>query len=91
MRNEIKTVNVQLFKIKMTILFPSGIGKFKNGKNGTLIKGDQYVSRTCKLVDYQEVFQRTLQTVYLIKINIIERVNISLGRTVSGSTSCLSE
>ena len=59
--NGIKTVNVNLFKIKMVAIFPSSIQKMKGNRTGsTLIKGDQYVSRTTKLKDFVELLQKTL-------------------------------
>lgn len=47
----------------MAIVFPSTVSKFKQNKSGSVIKGEQYVSRTAKVKDYISLFQATLQTV----------------------------
>jgi ubiquitin carboxyl-terminal hydrolase 4/11 len=62
-QNGFKRVNLTLVKLKMAIVFPNTVSKFKQGKSGTVIKGDQYVSRTMKLKDYIALFQATLLTV----------------------------
>ncbi|CAD8175796.1 unnamed protein product [Paramecium octaurelia] len=89
-----KQVNVNLVPLNLGAVFPSSLRKFNGGKSVSLIKGDQYVSRTCKLSSFIELLANTLQTVNgynFIKHDGIRLYKSPLGMTVQEIEKHISE
>ncbi|CAD8072992.1 unnamed protein product [Paramecium sonneborni] len=80
-----KQVNVNLVPLNFGVVFPSSLRKFNGAKSVSLIKGDQYVTRTYKLSSFIELLANTLQTVsgyQFVKHDGIRLYKSPLGQTL---------
>ncbi|CAK69659.1 unnamed protein product (macronuclear) [Paramecium tetraurelia] len=89
-----KQVNVNLVPLNFGAVFPSSLRKYNGGKTASLIKGDQYVSRTCKLQSFIELLASTLQTVSgyeFLRRDGIRLYKAPIGMTISEIEKHISE